>query len=358
MGVSVLGILKKLLGVALLVGLAAALYAAHTRLPGFLHDLTSREKATAVTPGQDVIVTIPKGASVSQVGAILQEHNVISSKLVFKLVALIRGEQRSIKAGDYALKTGSDAGDVLDQLISGKTLMFAITVPEGYDMFQVAALFEKQGICTSEEFLKTARDARFLKELGVDGSTVEGYLFPDTYFLRYSEKGDHKLIIRKMVQQFFQVYDKNVRQVAKQSGWSTNQVLTLASLIEKEARANEHSLVSAVFHNRLKKKMLLQSDPTVIYGIKPMGSKITRADLERKHPYNTYRNPDLPPGPIASPGKASLIAAVQPEAVDYLYFVAKNDGTHQFSSTLKEHNHWVDIYQRRAQTDDPPRSPK
>jgi len=353
-----LAIVRKVLGALVVVALAAGLYAAHTRLPGFLQELSARNKSAAVTPGQDVIVTIPKGASVSQVGSILQEHQIISSKLIFKLVALIRGEQRSIKAGDYALKTGSDAGDVLDQLISGKTLMFAITVPEGYDMYQVAALFDKQGICQSDQFLRTARDPQFLKELGVEGATVEGYLFPDTYFLRYSEKGDHKFIIRKMVQRFFQVYDKNIRPIAEQNKWSTNEVLTLASLIEKEATANEHSMVSAVFHNRLRKKMRLDSDPTVIYNIKPMGSKITRADLERQHPYNTYRIQGLPPGPIANPGKASLVAAVTPEDKDYLYFVAKNDGTHQFSSNLKEHNHWVDFYQRRFKTDVAPRSAK
>jgi UPF0755 protein len=345
---SFFSIVKKLIGIVILVGLAAGLYVAHSKLPGFLRELTAGKKATSVTSGQDVIVTIPKGAALSQVGTILQEHDVISNRLVFKLVALIRGEQRTIKAGDYALKTGSDAGEVLDQLISGKTLMFSITVPEGYDMFQVAALFEKQGITSKEEFLQAARDPKFLKELGLEGSTLEGYLFPDTYFFRFSEKADFRLVVRKMVQRFYQVYDKDVRPIAERYSWSTVQVVTLASLVEKEARASEHSLVSAVFHNRLKKNMLLQSDPTVIYGIKPMGSKITRADLNLKHPYNTYQISGLPPGPIANPGRASLIAAVKPEDVDYLYFVAKNDGTHQFSSNLKEHNHWVDLYQRQA----------
>jgi UPF0755 protein len=349
MRISVLSILRKIVGTVVLVGLATALYAAHSKLPGFLNELSSKSKPKAVTTGQDVIVTIPKGATVSQVGGILEDEGVISSRLVFKLVSLIRGEQKNIKAGDYALKTGSDAGDVLDQLISGKTLMFSLTVPEGYDMFQVAELFEKLGVCPKDDFLNLAKDPRFLKEMGVEGQSVEGYLFPDTYFLRYAEKGDAKYIIRKMVQRFTQVYDKYVRPTADQYSWSTVQVLTLASLVEKEARASEHALVSAVFHNRLRKNMPLQSDPTVIYGIKPMGSKITRADLNRKHPYNTYQNAGLPPGPIANPGKASLVAAVQPDDVDYLYFVAKNDGTHQFSPNLKEHNHWVDLYQRQAQ---------
>ena len=176
---------------------------------------------------------------------------------------------------------------------------------------------------------------------------MEGYLFPDTYFLQASEKGDGKLLIRRMTKRFFEVYDKHVRPTAEKYDWNTNQVLTLASLVEKEARESEHGLVSAVFHNRLRKGMRLQCDPTVIYRIKPMGSKITREDLERNHPYNTYVNPGLPPGPIASPGKASLIAAVKPSDKDYLYFVSKNDGTHQFSTTLEEHNKWVNFYQRQ-----------
>ena len=154
-----------------------------------------------------------------------------------------------------------------------------------------------------------------------------------------------------MIKRFKELYDRNVRATAEKHGWSQYQVVTLASLIEKEARPSERRLVSAVFHNRLRKNMKLQSDPTVIYGIKAMGSKITREDLNRKHPYNTYVNAGLPPGPIANPGKESLIAAVQPEDKPYLYFVAKNDGTHHFSSTLREHNVAVNKYQRNGRSE-------
>ncbi len=339
------------MAVVLLVALGIGAYTAYSKLPDLLHDLVSSPGRAPAVPGQEVIISIPKGASLSQVGSILQENGVISSRLVFKLVAMIRGEQRKIKAGDYALKTGSDAGDVLDQLISGKTLMFSITVPEGFDIYQIADLMQQSEIMSKEEFMALCQDGAFLKELGVEGSNVEGYLFPDTYFLRPTEKGDGKLIVRRMVQRFFNVYDKNVRQTAEENGWSVAQVLTLASLIEKEARASEHALVSAVFHNRLKQKMKLQSDPTVIYGIKRMGSKITKEDLNRKHPYNTYQNTGLPPGPIANPGKESLIAAIKPADVDYLYFVAKNDGSHQFSNSLKEHNHWVNLYQKTPRSE-------
>ena len=338
-------VIKCLAVVVVLGGLFVAGYAAYTRVPGILSEFKGR--GPEVVGGSETIVTIPKGASLTQVGTILQDKGIIRSRLVFKLVALIRGEQRNVKAGDYMLKTGSDSGDVLDLLISGKTLMLSVTVPEGYNIFQIAELFHQTGIMTRDDLLAASRDQVFLNELGLEGASLEGYLFPDTYFFRPSEKGDGKLILRRLVQRFKDVYDKHVRLTAEKYGWSPLQVVTLASLIEKEALASEHSLVAAVFHNRLRINMRLQSDPTVIYGIKSMGSRITRADLDRKHPYNTYQNYGLPPGPIANPGKASLIAAVEPADVDYLYFVAKNDGSHQFSNSLQEHNRWVNLYQRQ-----------
>jgi len=343
--------MKFVVVVVILIGLGTAGYFAYRHALRFLREAAPPPVSESTPAGQEVIVTIPKGATLSQIGAALQEKRVISNRLVFRLVALIRGEQRNIKAGDYALKTGSDAGEVLDQLISGKTIIFSLTVPEGYNIYQVSDLFQQSGIMSRQEFLTLAKDPVFLKEVKVDGASLEGYLFPDTYFLRPSEKSDGRLIIGKMVQRFYEVYDKYVRPTAEEYGWSTNEVVTLASLIEKEARASEHGLVSAVFHNRLRQKIRLQSDPTVIYGIKAMGEKITREDLNRKHPYNTYQNMGLPPGPIACPGKASLIAAVKPADVDYLYFVAKNDGSHQFSSSLQEHNRWVNLYQRNSKTE-------
>ena len=202
-----------------------------------------RRVGTPAISGQEVIVSVPKGASLSQVGGILQENGVVSSRLVFKLVAIIRGEQRKIKAGDYALKTGSDAGDVLDQLISGKTLMFSITVPEGYDMYQIADLLQQSEIMSKEEFIALCQDQAFLKELGVEGSNVEGYLFPDTYSLEAFGKR------RRETDRYAAWFndssvctDKTVRQTAEENAALVAQVLTLASLIEKEARASEHAL--------------------------------------------------------------------------------------------------------------------
>ncbi len=350
MRISFFSAIKGIFAVLLLAVLGIAGYLAYSKAPELVEELSTAKSQELVAPGKEIIVTIPKGSSLSQVGAILQDQAIISSKLVFKIVAFIRGEQSKIKAGDYALKTGSDAGEVLDTLISGKTYMLSVTVPEGYDMYQVAELFQQNGIITKDAFLKLAQDASFLKEVGISAPSLEGYLFPDTYFFRYSEKNDGKLLIKRMTQRFQNVYDKHVKAVAEENGWSMNQVLTLASLIEKEAKVSEHPLVSAVFHNRLRQNMKLQSDPTVIYGIKPMGSRITREDLNRKQPYNTYQNVGLPPGPIANPGKESLTAAVTPADVDYIYFVAKNDGTHQFSNNLKEHNKWVNLYQRQPKT--------
>ncbi|MGC8604174.1 MAG: endolytic transglycosylase MltG [Desulfomonilaceae bacterium] len=346
MKVPFLSIVKTVSAVVFLIFLALGGNYFYNNVPSIIDRFLSTETDKTAT-NRDVVVTIPKGASLSEVGAILQENGVVSSKLVFKIVAFIRGEQRYVKAGDYLLKTGSDPGSVLDLLISGKTLVYTITIPEGYNIFQIADLFDQKGIASKRNFLAIAADPGFLHELGIDGTTLEGFLFPDTYFIRPSEKSNLKLILKKMVSRFHNVYNKYVRDTADKSGWTPLQVVTLASLIEKEAKPNEHNLVSAVFHNRLRHNMKLQSDPTVIYGIKPMGAKITRSDLERKQPYNTYQNTGLPPGPIANPGRESLIAAVSPAAVDYLYFVAKNDGTHQFSNSLAEHNKWVNLYQRQ-----------
>ncbi|MDQ7783401.1 MAG: endolytic transglycosylase MltG [Desulfomonilaceae bacterium] len=346
MKISVLTVFKSVILVTVLGVMALGGYVAYKNLPDLLNEFTKSVRSPAVPSGQEVIVSIPRGCSLSQVGTILEQKGVISSRLVFKLVALIRGGQCKIKAGDYSLKTGSDAGEVLDLLVSGQTLMFSVTVPEGYNLFQTADLLHKKGLASKEDFLRRAQDSAFVRELGLEGTTLEGYLFPDTYNFRYSDRGDVTAIVTRMVRRFQDVYDKHVRATAEKYGWSESQVVTLASLIEKEARASEHGLVSSVFHNRLRKNMRLQCDPTVIYGIKPMGSKITREDLNRNHPYNTYQNPGLPPGPIANPGRASLIAAIQPDDKPYLYFVAKNDGTHHFSTTLREHNNAVNKYQR------------
>ncbi len=346
MRISVFGVFKTVTMIMILAALGVVGYAAYNGIPAVLEELAAPPKGPAKSAGKEVIVTIPKGASLSQIAGVLEEQGVISSKLVFKIVAMIRGEQRKIQAGEYTLKTGSDAGEVLDQLITGKTLMITVTIPEGYTIFQTAELFRSKGIMSKDAFMACVRDAAFIKELGVEAGSLEGYLFPDTYFLRASEREDGKLLVRRMVRRFQEVYDAQVRSRAEAIGWTTNQVVTLASLVEKEAKPSEHELIAAVFHNRLRQGMPLQSDPTVIYGIKPMGSKITKADLKNDHPYNTYRHRGLPPGPIASPGKASLVAAVNPADVDYLYFVAKNDGTHHFSSNLRDHNNAVNAYQR------------
>jgi UPF0755 protein len=348
MRVSIFSIFKAVVTLVLLVVLGVGLYVAYNQLPSFLEEFAGKPHKRDVVSGLPVIVKVPKGSTLSQVATILEEQGVISSGLVFKLVALIRGEQRRIQAGEYELKTGSDAGEVLDLLISGKTLMFSFTVPEGYNTFQTADLFVRAGIMPREEFLSLTVDKKFIRSLGIKADSLEGYLFPDTYFLRPSEKHDGKALIRRMVRRFQEVYDKDVRASADRLGWDVNKVVTLASLVEKEARESERGKVSAVFHNRLNRNMRLQCDPTVIYGIKPMGSKITYADLRRKHPYNTYVVKGLPPGPIASPGKSSLIAAVKPDPVNYLYFVATNQGNHDFSTTLREHNNKVNKYQRRG----------
>ncbi len=194
--------------------------------------------------------------------------------------------------------------------------------------------------------MKVVEDPTLMAEFGIEGESLEGYLFPDTY--QFAKRTPPHEIVRRMVTQFQTVYDESFRKRAAQLGMTLREVVTLASIIEKETgNASERGLISAVFHNRLKKKMRLQSDPTVIFALTDFNGNLTKKDLSAPSPYNTYRFIGLPPGPIANPGKESLYAALYPANVDYLYFVSKNDGTHFFSKNLREHNGAVNKYQRR-----------
>ncbi|MDH4101573.1 MAG: endolytic transglycosylase MltG, partial [Nitrospirota bacterium] len=196
-----------------------------------------------------------------------------------------------------------------------------------------------------KDFLSRAKDRNFAKTFGIEGATFEGYLYPDTYNFEKGVTPDE--IITKMTQKFLSVYNAEIAPTAKTRKISMTGLVTLASIVEKETGAGaERDMVASVYRNRLKRRMRLQSDPTVIYGIEKFNGNLTRKDLATKTPYNTYTNYGLPPGPIANPGRASLLAALNPADTDYLYFVSMNNGTHRFSKTLKEHNAAVDEFQR------------
>mgnify|MGYP001567170740 FL=1 len=294
-------------------------------------------------------IVVPKGASFRVIAANLEKAGVIRDAGAFSFAARMSKAYRKVRAGEYEFRASMPLMEILDALVEGRVKKYQVTIPEGYNVYEAAAALAQAGLVDEQEFLARARDARFVASLGLEGQGVEGYLFPDTYQFEKGMSADD--MIRKMIAAFKSVYYPEIDAAARARGMTLGKAVTLASIIEKETGdGSERGLISAVFHNRLKKRIKLQSDPTVIYGIKGFDGNLTKRHLLEKTPYNTYANYGLPPGPIANPGRAALKAAVEPANADYLYFVSKNNGAHHFSTTLKEHNNAVNQYQRRKGT--------
>ncbi len=295
-------------------------------------------------PGMKTI-HVQKGASFRLVADGLEKAGVIRDAASISLLAGVLGAYKKIQAGEYELGPTMRPAEILDIIVSGRVKTYGLTIPEGYNINDIAAELERKGLAASAEFRKRAFDKTFAAELGFDGSSLEGYLFPDTYSFAKGVSVDD--IILRMTARFRAVY-KEFGPVAGEKAVSMKTIVTMASIIEKETGApEERGLISAVFHNRLKKGVPLQSDPTVIYAVRDFDGNLTKRHLLTKTRYNTYINRGLPPGPIANPGRESIRAALNPADADYLYFVSKNDGTHHFSRTLKEHNDAVNMYQKQ-----------
>lgn len=298
-------------------------------------------------PPPSKILLIPEGASFQQVAALLEREQLIKSRSAFLLLGKAHDADRKIHPGEYELNAGMLPAEILAKLVSGRVVLHQVTIPEGFTMTQIAETLGERGVVDRAEFLRLAQDREFIRTLGIEADSLEGYLFPDTY--RFARRTKARDVLRVLVDNLWQVFTPELRERAKQVNLSVHEVLTLASVIEKETSVDEERpLISAVFHNRLRKNIPLQSDPTVIYGLAAsFDGNLRRQDLDSRSPYNTYRVKGLPPGPIASPGARSIRAALYPTPAPYLYFVSRNDGTHQFSSTLEEHNRAVEKYQRR-----------
>lgn len=302
--------------------------------------------STAVTPAAPQLVEIKSGSSFSRVANQLEQSGVIKDARRFTLLARWRKATGQIHAGEYLFETSAKPDDILARLVAGDIRMLQVTIPEGFNLQEIAARLEKTGIASSEELLALCRDADFLSDLSLDTASLEGYLFPETY--TYTSSTTSKQILTAMVAQLRRQLTQELLESAAALDLNRHQLLTLASIIQKEAgNVTEMPLISAVFHNRLQLGIPLQADPTVIYGIADFDGNLTRKHLETPTPYNTYRTRGLPPGPIASPGRSALQAAANPTASKDLYFVSRGDGTHEFSATLKDHNRAVQRYQRR-----------
>jgi len=301
--------------------------------------------ASTINHNEKLIIIKP-GHGFKSFSKNLQKDGIVKDLYKFNLFARIKGYDKKIKAGEYILSPSMTPYKILQILTAGKVCLYKITIPEGYNIRQIASITARAELCTETEFLSSVTDSSFVHEEGIDAETFEGYLFPDTYY--FSKDATPEKIISAMVKRFRSVFTPINKEQAKKLGLSIHQVVTLASIIEKETGdPEERSVISSVFHNRLKKKMRLESDPTVIYGIKEFDGNIKKRHLKTSTPYNTYKFPGLPPGPIANPGERAIEAALFPADTDFLYFVSKKDNTHKFSTNIRDHNKAVRKYQLR-----------
>ncbi|MBU2514464.1 endolytic transglycosylase MltG [bacterium] len=293
-------------------------------------------------------VFINNGDSLSVISKKLRQTGLIRSKTFFKWFSIFLGNSSSYKRGEYQISNKVSAYEMAKILEEGRTVLVSVTLPEGLQMKEIFSILNNGGFKNSGNYSEITSNLQFLDtlQLPVKINTLEGFLFPDTY--KFAKDSSEKTIIETMVKTFLQKLPQNYANMAKQVNLSYYQAIILASIIEKETSvSSERTVIASVFHNRLKREMRLQTDPTVIYGISNFNGNLTRKQLRTKTPYNTYIIHGLPPTPIANPGLASLMAAVNPAQTDFLYFVAKGDGTHEFSMNYKEHNMAVSKYQRQ-----------
>jgi UPF0755 protein len=327
---------KKLVLVGLLAGILGLL--------GVLVFSESNRPLGSPRPVQ--IVTIPPGTAFTKVAHLLKAKGLLGPEWFFQMLGRVQQLDRKIIPGEYELHPGMRPTELLAKLVEGDVYQHSVTIPEGYNVVQIAEMLHQKGLADKHEILRLNRDSAFITSVNVMAPTLEGYLFPDTYrFARYMPP---EFILRTFINRFHEMVTPELHAQAKAMGMTLQEVLTLASVVEKETGlASERSLVSGVFHNRLKKNIPLQSDPTVIYALEYFDGNIRKEDLSVNSPYNTYRVRGLPPGPIANPGLAAIQAALYPTPSDFVYFVSRNDGSHKFSATLAEHNKAVDKYQRQ-----------
>ena len=292
------------------------------------------------------VVVIPDGSTFQHVAVLLERERLIKSGPIFVLFGKSQSADRKVHAGEYELNPGMTPAEILSKLLNGQVLLHPLTIPEGLTLTQIADLVSQQGLTDREEFLRLAKDREFIVSLGIKAETLEGYLYPNTYKFPRGIKAREVLVA--MVEQLGQEVGPDLLARMQELKMTMHEVLTLASVIEKETGSgSERQEISAVFHNRLKKHIPLQSDPTVIYGLPAFDGNLHKKDLSSPSPYNTYRVQGLPPGPIANPGIQAIRATLYPSDSRSLYFVSRNDGTHQFSATLIEHNKAVEKYQKR-----------
>ena len=329
-------LLLVLLSVVVLICAAAAVWL-----------LVGAERPYKGYEGAEQFVEVPPGAGPAAIVRRLKDAGIVRDELSFRVALWRSGQARRLQAGEYRFERAMSAREVIDKIVRGDVFMRPITFPEGLTVRQMAQIYERDGFGKAAEFIRTAQNAALVHDIDSAAQDLEGYLFPNTYSL--PRKTTAAELVERMVTAFRDALTPDIVQQAAARGLTVRELVTLASLVEKEtAKPEERPVVAAVYSNRLRLGMGMQCDPTVIYALERAGrytGNLTREDLKFDSPYNTYRYAGLPPGPIASPGRASLQAAANPADVPYIYFVSRNDGSHVFSTTLDEHNRYVFEYQ-------------
>jgi UPF0755 protein len=301
---------------------------------------------TRTYDGPDVVFTVKNGDTFGKINQRLDDAGLISNARIFHYYAKYKDVLRKFRAGNFTITRGSNMSQILDTLVYGQPNLTSVTIPEGKNMYEIAKILADSGITTEEDFLTAVKDPDLLSRIKIGGvNSLEGYLFPETY--RFAPDTPAKIVAKTMVDLF---ENKTEEIEFKHPFLNKHQVIILASLVEKETGAKiERPTIAGVFTNRLKKRMRLESDPTTIYGIwHRYQGNIRKADLLEKTPYNTYKVPALPAGPISNPSLEAIAAVLNPAQHEYLFFVSKNDGTHVFSKTYKEHAAAVESFQKRA----------
>lgn len=296
---------------------------------------------------------IPARSTAAEIASLLHREGLVRSDLAFRVFVRCKGLESGLKAGEYELSPALSTPDIVERLFQGRQVTRRFTVPEGYNTAQIAALLGEEGLVDPQAFLNEVATGHFsqpfVPSLPPGPNRLEGYLFPDTYTVT-RDAGPHRIIDCMLARFAAESERLDLPAAARRAGLSLHQAVTLASLIEREARReDERRLISGVLHNRLRLGMPLQVDATVLYALgRTAADQVTLNDLTVDSPYNTYRITGLPPGPIANPGAASLAAAVNPAPTPYLYYVAKPDGSHAFARTLEEHNRNKALYQKQV----------
>ena len=309
--------------------------------------LLGTEKPYKGYEAAEQFVEVPAGAGPAAIGRRLAQAGVVRDELSFRVALARSGQARRLQAGEYRFDRPMSAREVVDKIASGDVFLRPITFPEGLTIQQMSQIYARDAGGQAAEFVRAARNASLIQDIDAAATDLEGYLFPNTYTL--PRKATAEQLVERMVTAFRDSLSQEVVNRAAERGLNVRQLVTLASLVEKEtAKPEERPVVAAVYSNRLKIGMGMQCDPTVIYALERAGrytGNLTREDLRFDSPYNTYRYAGLPPGPIAAPGRASIEAAASPADVPYIYFVSRNDGSHVFATTLDEHNRNVFEYQ-------------